>query len=194
MAAAGWVLALAGAILAATVALPSSRTTAAATATAASSATPLPDTGSSSSTSSSSQLDCGTVTSLLASCGDFVWHGAAASPLPSPGTPCCAGVSELYAAAADSADNWRSVCGCMAALVRRHVSNASAIALLPVLCGVLPAGRAVDNLTYCRTLLDDVRSSSHGRPGVCSSGSHIQGRPADSDVVMYTNKRNKLGV
>ncbi|KAL6611266.1 hypothetical protein ACP70R_039194 [Stipagrostis hirtigluma subsp. patula] len=144
MAAAGWVLALAGALLAATVALPSRS---AATATAASSATPLPDTGS----SSSSQLDCGTVTSLLASCGDFVWHGAAASPLPSPGTPCCAGVSELYAAAADSADNWRSVCGCMAALVRRHASNASAIALLPVLCGVLPAGRAVDNLTYCRS-------------------------------------------
>jgi hypothetical protein len=39
----------------------------------------------------------------------------------------------------------------MAALVRRYPSNASAIALLPVLCAVLPpAGRAAgDTLTYC---------------------------------------------
>ncbi|CAL5080079.1 unnamed protein product [Urochloa decumbens] len=110
---------------------------------------------------SSSQLDCGTVTSLLAGCRAFVRRGEAApstsppSALPAPGAACCEGVAELYAVAADSADNWRSVCGCMAALVRRYSSNASAIALLPVLCAVLPpaGGRGAVvggvTLTYC---------------------------------------------
>lgn len=102
-----------------------------------------------------SSLDCATVTSLLLGCKAFVRRGeVAASPsVPAPGAACCRGVAELYAVAADSADNWRSVCACMAGLVRRYSSNASAIALLPVLCGVLPppAGRgaAGDTLTYC---------------------------------------------
>ncbi|CAN6180013.1 unnamed protein product [Urochloa humidicola] len=98
----------------------------------------------------SSSLDCGTVTSLLAGCRAFVRRGEAAPP----GAACCEGVAALYAVAADSADNWRSVCGCMARLVRRYSSNASAIALLPVLCAVLPPpadGRALGGgtLTYC---------------------------------------------
>ncbi|CAN6171884.1 unnamed protein product [Urochloa humidicola] len=102
------------------------------------------------SSSSPSSLDCGTVTSLLAGCRAFVRGGEAAAP----GAACCEGVAALYAVAADSADNWRSVCGCMAALVRRHSSNASAIALLPVLCAVLPppGGRSAvggGTITYC---------------------------------------------
>ncbi|XP_062186433.1 putative non-specific lipid-transfer protein 14 [Phragmites australis] len=138
MAAAGWFLALAVALAAGAL---SSRCTTTAV------ARPSLYTGS----SSSSSLDCGTVTSVLAGCAGFVKHGAAASSLlPAPGTPCCEGVAELYAVAADSADNWRSVCGCMAGLVRRYSSNASAIALLPVVCGVLPTGFKVDTLTYCR--------------------------------------------
>uniref|UniRef100_A0A0D9WYK9 Bifunctional inhibitor/plant lipid transfer protein/seed storage helical domain-containing protein n=1 Tax=Leersia perrieri TaxID=77586 RepID=A0A0D9WYK9_9ORYZ len=77
--------------------------------------------------SSSSQLDCGTVTSLLTGCAAFVRNGADdadAEAAPSPGTPCCDGVAGLYAVAADSSDNWRAVCRCMARLVRRHSSNA----------------------------------------------------------------------
>ncbi|CAN6197697.1 unnamed protein product [Urochloa humidicola] len=97
-----------------------------------------------------SSLDCGTVTSLLVGCRAFVRRGEAAPP----SAACCEGVAALYAVAADSADNWRSVCGCMAGLVRRNSSNASAIALLPVLCAVLPppaGGHAVrgGTLTYC---------------------------------------------
>nr|CAB3452792.1 unnamed protein product [Digitaria exilis] len=97
------------------------------------------------SSSSSSSLDCATVTSLLSGCKAFVRRGEVAAP----GAACCRGVAELYAVAADSADNWRSVCACMAGLVRRYSSNASAIALLPVLCGVLPPPALGDTLTYC---------------------------------------------
>ncbi|KAF0909612.1 hypothetical protein E2562_039015 [Oryza meyeriana var. granulata] len=99
--------------------------------------------------SSSSQLDCGTVTSLLSGCAAFVRHGA---QLPSPGTACCDGVAGLYAVAADSTDNWRSVCRCMARLVRRHSSKASAVALLPGLCGVVQLVNAAENtISYCRS-------------------------------------------
>ena len=114
-------------------------------------------------------LDCGTVTSLMAGCRAFVRRGEAApSPsVPAPGAACCEGVAELYAVAADSADNWRSVCRCMAGLVRRYSSNASAIALLPVLCAVLPpAGSAVvgDTLTYCTRYI-----WAHRNTRTCSS-------------------------
>ncbi|KAJ1288940.1 hypothetical protein BS78_02G127300 [Paspalum vaginatum] len=142
MAAAGWSLVVGATVAVVVTALSSSRYSAA---TAAARAPPYPG----------SSLDCGTVTSLLAGCKAFVTRGAVAAALsaPAPGAACCEGVAVLYAVAADSADNWRSVCGCMARLVRRYSSNASAIALLPVLCGVLPpAGRAVgDALTYCRS-------------------------------------------
>nr|TKW31844.1 hypothetical protein SEVIR_2G132600v2 [Setaria viridis] len=145
MAAAGWSPVAVAAVV--VVALLSSSRCAA---TAAASSWPLTYAGSS---SPSTSLDCGTMTSLLAGCRAFVRRGEAASSpsAPAPGAACCEGVAELYAVAADSADNWRSVCGCMAALVRRYSSNASAIALLPVLCGVLPpAGRtARDTLTCC---------------------------------------------
>ncbi|KAK3126965.1 hypothetical protein QOZ80_7AG0566140 [Eleusine coracana subsp. coracana] len=135
MAAAGWFLALAGALTAFSCSFSSS--------------VRARPTNLGLSSSSSTSLDCPTMTSLLADCGAFVTHGAAAWPLPAPGTPCCAGVTQLYAVAADSADNWRSVCDCMAALVRQHSSKASAIALLPVVCGVLPGRHTLDNLTYC---------------------------------------------
>uniref|UniRef100_A0A0E0AJC1 Bifunctional inhibitor/plant lipid transfer protein/seed storage helical domain-containing protein n=1 Tax=Oryza glumipatula TaxID=40148 RepID=A0A0E0AJC1_9ORYZ len=117
----------------------------------------------SSSSSSSSQLHCGTVTSLLSGCAAFVrWRGGGGgAQLPSPGTPCCDGVAGLYAVAADSADNWRAVCRCMARLVRRHSSNASAIALLPGVCGVVSpwtftAGNTNSNRPYCRRSHVDV--------------------------------------
>uniref|UniRef100_A0A0E0LKA4 Bifunctional inhibitor/plant lipid transfer protein/seed storage helical domain-containing protein n=1 Tax=Oryza punctata TaxID=4537 RepID=A0A0E0LKA4_ORYPU len=108
--------------------------------------------------SSSSQLHCGTVTSLLSGCAAFVrgHGGGGGAQLPSPGTPCCDGVAGLYAVAADSADNWRAVCRCMARLVRRHSSNASAIALLPAVCGVVvspgtvAAGNTNNRRPYCR--------------------------------------------
>lgn len=107
------------------------------------------------SSSSSSQLHCGTVTSLLSGCAAFVRGHGGGAQLPSPGTPCCDGVAGLYAVAADSADNWRAVCRCMARLVRRHSSNASAIALLPGVCGVVSpwtfaAGNTNSNRPYCR--------------------------------------------
>ncbi|KAL6871534.1 hypothetical protein ACP4OV_014363 [Aristida adscensionis] len=154
MAAAGWFVALAGAVAAAVAValLPAARSTAETTTPSARPVVPQyadPPPASSSSSPAAALLDCGTVTSLLASCGDFVWHGAAAAPLPSPGTPCCEGVAQLYDVAADSPDNWRAVCRCMVGLVARHSSNASAIALLPVLCGVLPGRHAVDALPYC---------------------------------------------
>ncbi|OEL33097.1 hypothetical protein BAE44_0005884 [Dichanthelium oligosanthes] len=157
MAAAGWSLVVSvatAAAAAAVVVVALSSSWCAATAAAR----PLPYAGSSSSPTS---LDCATVTSLLAGCKAFVRRGEASSSsspsVPAPGAACCEGVAELYAVAADSADNWRSVCGCMAGLVRRYSSNASAIALLPVLCAVLPpAGRAVgDNLTYCTRYEDE---------------------------------------
>ncbi|CAL5075627.1 unnamed protein product [Urochloa decumbens] len=143
MAAAGWILLLGTVVAVAAVALFPSLRCAGATAAG-----------------SSSKLDCGTVTSLLAGCRAFVRRGetpstSPPSALPAPGAACCEGVAELYAVAADSADNWRSVCGCMAALVRRYSSNASAIAMLPVLCAVLPpaGGRGAVvggvTLTYC---------------------------------------------
>ncbi|XP_040382404.1 non-specific lipid-transfer protein 1-like [Oryza brachyantha] len=106
------------------------------------------------SSSPSSQLDCGTVTSLLSGCAAFVRHGAGQLP-PAPGTPCCDGVAGLYAVAADSSDNWRAVCRCTARLVRRrHGPSASAIALLPGLCGVvgLRLGADAHNIiSYCRS-------------------------------------------
>jgi hypothetical protein len=105
-------------------------------------------TPSSASASASSSLDCGTVTSLLAGCAAFVRRGPRAAPLPGPGTPCCDGVTSMYAVAADSADNWRSVCRCMAGLVRQYWSNATAIAVLPGLCGVSPVSTA-HAVTYC---------------------------------------------
>jgi hypothetical protein len=113
------------------------------------------------------------MTSLLAGCRAFVRRGEAASSpsAPAPGAACCEGVAELYAVAADSADNWRSVCGCMAGLVRRYSSNASAIALLPVLCGVLPpaAGRAAgDTLTYCTRYGASLSSFTESK--TCTSG------------------------
>ncbi|PUZ69540.1 hypothetical protein GQ55_2G117200 [Panicum hallii var. hallii] len=153
MAATGWslVVVVGAAVAAAAVALSCSSRCAAA---AAAFSRPLAyAAGSDDPSPPKASLDCGTVTSLLAGCGAFVRRGEAApSPsVPAPGAACCEGVAELYAVAADSADNWRSVCGCMAGLVRRYSSNASAIALLPVLCGVLPpTGCAVgDTLTYC---------------------------------------------
>jgi hypothetical protein len=109
-------------------------------------------TPSSVSASSSSSLDCGTVTSLLAGCAAFVRRGPRAAPLPGPGTPCCDGVTSLYAVAADSADNWRSVCRCMAGLVRQYWSNATAIAVLPGLCGASPVSTA-HAVTYCTRYL-----------------------------------------
>ncbi|KAM0843622.1 hypothetical protein ACQ4PT_057590 [Festuca glaucescens] len=135
MAATGWFLVFAGALAAAL-------SCCALTARAAGMPTPL---------SASSSLDCGTVTSLLAGCAAFVRRGPGAAPLPGPGpalTPCCDGVTSLYAVAADSADNWRSVCRCMAGLVRQYWSNASAIAVLPGLCGVSPVSTA-HAVTYC---------------------------------------------
>ncbi|KAL5198067.1 hypothetical protein ABZP36_001579 [Zizania latifolia] len=111
------------------------------------------------SASSSSSLDCGTVTSLLAGCTSFVLHYDSAAappqlllpPLPAPGTACCDGVVVLCAVAADSGDNWRAVCRCMAGLVRQHSSNASAIAMLPGLCGVVSVGNSAGHtFTYCR--------------------------------------------
>ncbi|XP_066392211.1 non-specific lipid-transfer protein 1-like [Miscanthus floridulus] len=147
MAATRWSLVV-GAAVAVAVAVAVALSSPCFTTTAA--ARPLPYAG----RSSPASLDCATVTSLLAGCKAFVRRGAVASASPSvpaPGAACCEGVAELYAVASDSADNWRSVCRCMAGLVRRYPSNASAIALLPVLCAVLPpAGRAAgDTLTYC---------------------------------------------
>ncbi|KAF7051163.1 hypothetical protein CFC21_059433 [Triticum aestivum] len=138
MAAVGWFLA-AGAIVMATLLSGSALLTA----PAAGMPTPTPP--------SSSSLDCGTVTSLLTGCAAFVTGGTSAAPLPAPGTPCCEGVDGLYAVAADSPDNWRSVCRCMAGLVRRYWSNASAIALLPGLCGVSPVSTA-HAVTYCTSI------------------------------------------
>ena len=149
MAAARWSLVV---VVGAAVALSCSSRCAAAS-TAASSSRPLAYAAGSDDSSSppKASLDCGTVTSLLAGCAAFVRRGevAPSQSVPAPGAACCEGVAELYAVAADSADNWRSVCGCMAGLVRRYSSNASAIALLPVLCGVLPpAGRAVGDTLH----------------------------------------------
>ncbi|XP_044378424.1 non-specific lipid-transfer protein 4 [Triticum aestivum] len=135
MAAAGWFLA-AGAIVTATLLSGCALAAPAA-------GTPTPP--------SSSSLDCDTVTSLLTGCATFVTRGQSVAPLPAPGTPCCEGVDGLYAVAADSPDNWRSVCRCMAGLVRRYWSNASAIALLPGLCGVSPVATA-HAVTYCNSI------------------------------------------
>uniref|UniRef100_A0A8I6Y349 Bifunctional inhibitor/plant lipid transfer protein/seed storage helical domain-containing protein n=1 Tax=Hordeum vulgare subsp. vulgare TaxID=112509 RepID=A0A8I6Y349_HORVV len=131
MAAAGWYLA-AGAMVTATL-------------LSLTAGTPTPP------SSSSSSLDCGTVTSLLTGCAAFVRRGPGAAPLPAPGTACCDGVDGLYAVAADSPENWRSVCRCMAGLVRQNWSNASAIALLPALCGVSPVS-AAHAVTYCSSI------------------------------------------
>ncbi|KAG8080657.1 hypothetical protein GUJ93_ZPchr0007g3311 [Zizania palustris] len=130
-------------------------------ATAAAAARPGP--AALSSAESASSLDCGTVTSLLAGCTSFVLHYDGAAPaaappqlllplLPAPGTACCDGVVILYAVAADSGDNWRAVCRCMAGFVRQHSSNASAIAMLPGLCGVVSVGNSAGHtFTYCRS-------------------------------------------
>ncbi|KQK16369.1 hypothetical protein BRADI_1g28422v3 [Brachypodium distachyon] len=136
MAAAGWFLVF----MAAAVALFTAPTAAAA-------GRPRPTTP-----ASAASLDCGTVTSVLTGCGAFVRRGpnAAAGLWPGPGTACCEGVAGLYAVAADSADNWRSVCRCMAELVREYWSNASAIALLPGLCAVSPAAHHA--FTYCTSV------------------------------------------
>ncbi|KAG0542805.1 hypothetical protein BDA96_02G135500 [Sorghum bicolor] len=154
MAAARWSLVVGAAVAVAAVAVAVALSSPCFAATAA--ARPLPYAGRSSPTS----LDCATVTSLLAGCKAFVRRGVvAASPsVPAPGAACCEGVAELYAVASDSADNWRSVCGCMAGLVRRYPSNASAIALLPVLCAVLPP--AAGTLTYCTRWWQRARGSA----------------------------------
>lgn len=135
MAAAGWFLAVAGALA---VAL-----SCCALMTAAAAGRPT-----TTASAAAASLDCGTVTSLLAGCAAFVRRGAEAGPVPAPGTPCCEGVADLYAVAVDSADNWRSVCGCMTGLVRQYRSNASAIALLPGLCG-FSLGFTTHAVTYC---------------------------------------------
>ncbi|ESW15368.1 hypothetical protein PHAVU_007G067200 [Phaseolus vulgaris] len=98
----------------------------------------------SSATIVSAFIECSTITQLFSACSMFITNG---SPDPIPGSPCCDamfGVNNI----ANTADNRQYVCRCLMDLIDTFSSNASAIGILPGLCGI-SLGFKMDPNTDC---------------------------------------------
>ncbi|PIA35797.1 hypothetical protein AQUCO_03500277v1 [Aquilegia coerulea] len=93
-------------------------------------------------------MDCTTVTALVATCSNFITYG---TPEPMPGSPCCdalLGLNNL----GDSIDNRKAVCRCLMGLITTYNPNATAIATLPGLCGI-SLGFTIDPNTDCNYII-----------------------------------------
>ncbi|XP_027938436.1 putative non-specific lipid-transfer protein 14 [Vigna unguiculata] len=80
----------------------------------------------------SSFIECSIITQLFSACSLFITHG---TPDPIPGSPCCDAMSGVNSIA-NTADNRQYVCRCLMDLIDNFSSNASAIGILPGLCGI----------------------------------------------------------
>ncbi|OVA14131.1 Plant lipid transfer protein/Par allergen [Macleaya cordata] len=89
-------------------------------------------------------IECSTVTVLVATCSNFITYGA---PEPTPGSPCCDALLSLNNLA-DSTDNRISVCRCLMGLVTTYNPNTTAITALPGFCGI-SLGFTIDPNTAC---------------------------------------------
>ncbi|CAI8604533.1 unnamed protein product [Vicia faba] len=77
-------------------------------------------------------IECSTVAQLFSSCSIFISYG---TPDPIPGSSCCDAMSGL-SIISDSGNNKQSVCRCIVRLIQNYSTNATAIGLLPGLCGI----------------------------------------------------------
>lgn len=94
-------------------------------------------------------IDCSTVLTLVSSCTEYITYGV---PSPAAGTACCNAVASLHTIA-NSADNRRSACSCLMAIITTYNPNATAVGRLPGLCGI-SLGFTVDPNTDCATSVD----------------------------------------
>ncbi|XP_027364719.1 putative non-specific lipid-transfer protein 14 [Abrus precatorius] len=77
-------------------------------------------------------IECSTVTQYFSACSIFITYG---SPDPIPGSPCCDAMSGLKTIA-NIGDNRHYVCRCLMGLIDTFNPNATAIGILPGLCGI----------------------------------------------------------
>ncbi|KAM7274016.1 hypothetical protein ACFE04_028680 [Oxalis oulophora] len=89
-------------------------------------------------------VECSTVTSLLSVCSNFISYG---QPDPVPGSSCCDAMRTLDFVGEQS-DSRRSICGCLMSLISSYNPNATAIAILPGICGI-SLGFTIDPNTDC---------------------------------------------
>lgn len=80
----------------------------------------------------SSFIECTTISQLFSACSTFITYG---SPDPIPGSPCCDAMYGLNNIS-NTADNRPYVCRCLMGLIDTFSPNATAIGILPGLCGI----------------------------------------------------------